>query len=77
MTIFVILNTSYTQLNSVVHLKFVSIHDRLQELEDQLQGLEATKLPAAPELRFKVCYKSLHRINMQVCSLLATINRFL
>ncbi|XP_053365156.1 phospholipase DDHD1 isoform X1 [Clarias gariepinus] len=27
---------------------------RLQELEDQLQGLEATKLPAAPELRFKV-----------------------
>lgn len=28
---------------------------RLRELEDQLQGLEATKPPAAPELKFKVC----------------------
>ncbi|GAA6109270.1 phospholipase DDHD1 isoform X1 [Tachysurus ichikawai] len=27
---------------------------RLQELEEQLQGLEATKPPAAPELKFKV-----------------------
>lgn len=28
---------------------------RLRELEDQLQGLEASKPPAAPELKFKVC----------------------
>ncbi|XP_017331547.1 phospholipase DDHD1 isoform X2 [Ictalurus punctatus] len=31
-----------------------SARQRLRELEDQLQGLEATKPPATPELKFKV-----------------------
>lgn len=38
----------------IVNIYF--FHIRLRDLEDRLQGLEASKPPAAPELLFKVYY---------------------
>lgn len=58
-TVPVVLEISYPQmpiLTAVLILNVFSIHVRLRELEDQLQGLEATKPPATPELKFKVFY---------------------